>query len=527
MARRLQRTARVRSAIGVVIAGVVAPACSFHPAATGEDDDHRDASMVDTPPPPGCVTVDPTTPVEVAIAGTADDYALTITAQSSATSWGTTGNEAVVLDVIGETRGFIGHLVLHQGSTTFDYGMAIGALAASERVTVKVSSLSAPNAVLSACVVGKLVSATELGDAGEGLVHAPIYRWPIQKSFDDLPMVTGWSKARRGYQSVFTNEDGGTVAQCGGGAGGIQAEIGRWGRAADIEGDYSYDGTPSWGRCTNTTTTALRLEGQHPIVYMGDGHNRLFESRAGYGQTCGTGTPEKPNGDLDGWNVNNPDNSLAGDDGRVIVIRPLPVDLDALDYAAYPGRRDGLIDTYAPWLYRITALELQRENKIDDDKSLAMSRYLYADVRVSDVDGTGDSYCSPFVTSGFRLRVVTTTGQQIDGPQITKDYAGASHDWKRIAIKLPAGVGVAEVDHLVFDAYDADGIYLTGLGDMFIAQPVGDNGATLYYVRHGVTPLAYYVDDDSSGCVGGVQDGGPGGSGTAYACAGSQVTLTK
>src|SRR5439155_3403369 len=135
----------------------------------------------------------------------------------------------------------------------------------------------------------------------EGVIDAPIFRWPVQKAFNDIPLVVGWSKVRKSYQTVMTNEDGGTAEQCGGGASGMQAEIARWGRSTDIEGHYSYGATPSWERCTgrvDVTATPVRMEGSHPIVYWGDGHNRLFEDRSGYGQTCGTGTPEQPDGDF-------------------------------------------------------------------------------------------------------------------------------------------------------------------------------------------------------------------------------------
>jgi hypothetical protein len=490
-----------------------------------------DAATDAAPEQAPCVDVDDSSPVYIGTAGAADDYALTLTAAaSSPTSWGEAGNEALVLDVAGAHHGFIGHLVMHQGHTTFDYGMAIGALDASEPVSVKVSTLSAQSAVRKACVgPAKLVSATELGAAGEGLVHAPILRWPVQKSFNDLPMILGWSKARHAYQTVFTNEDGGTAEQCGGGASGMQAEIARWGRSVDIEGDYSYGGAaPTWERCTGTvpvTTTALRMEAAHPILYYGDGHNRVFESRAGYGQTCGSGSPEKPDGDLAGWNTQSPSASLADDAGRVIIVRPLPVALDALGYGTFGGRREALVDTYAPWLYRITSLELAREGKIDNSKTLAMSRYLYVDVRVDDVGGSGDQYCATLgVSGGFKVRAFTTAGAQIDGPQITADYASSgNHDWKRVAIPLPAGTKASDIDHFVFDAYDDDGIYLTALGDAFIPQPAGPNGATLDYVRQGEEDVAYYVDDDSSSCTAGVNTGGPGG--TPYACAGGAVTV--
>jgi len=492
-----------------------------------------DAGGPDDPSVPTCVDVDDSTAVAVGTADGAEEYALSLRVRSeSATKWDDAGNEALVLEVSGEQRGLIGHLVIHQGKTEHDYTMHLGALAAGEALRVRVSTLSAPNATRHACVFpADLTPASALGEAAKGLLDAPEFRWPIEKRFDDIPVVVGWSKARAAYQTVFTNEDGGTVAQCGGGADGVRAEIARWGRASDIEGSYSYGGaSPRWERCTGTvptTTTAVRLEGAHPILYFGDGHNRLFENRGGYGQTCGSATPEKPNGDLEGWNKNNPGNGIANDDGHVIILRPLPVDMDALGFARFGDRREGLADTYAPWVYRLTTLELSREGKIDGNKTLAMSRYLYVDVRVADVGGSGDQYCATLgVRSGFKLRAITTSGVQIDGPQITADYASnGAHDYKRVAIPLPAGVGAADIDHFVFDAYDGDGIYVTALGDAFIPIADGPNGAKLDYVRTGETEYAYYVDDNSNSCNNGVNTDGPGG--TAYACKGGQVTLPR
>ncbi|HEX2687940.1 MAG TPA: hypothetical protein VHN14_15035 [Kofleriaceae bacterium] len=514
-------------------------ACAAGAAAcrlAGSSDRGDDGVAPDTPPADDlsavapCLTIDDTAAVVVASATSAEEYGLVVTAQAaSATSWATAGNEALVLEVQGTGGRLISHLVLHQGAAAFGYGMHVGALVAGEPVAVKVSALSAASAVRQACVSAVLTPSSAMGAAGEGLVNAPIFRWPVQKRFDDLPVVLGWSKARKAYQTVFTNENGGTVVQCGGGASGIQAEIARWSRAADIEGNYAYAGTPQWERCTGTvavTTTPVRVEASHPILYYGDGHNRLFESRGGYGQTCGTGAPEKADGDLAGWNVSNPSNALASDDGKVIILRPLPVDLDALGYASFGGRREALIDRYAPWLYRITSLELSREGKIDNITSLTMSRYLYIDVRVDDVGGSGDPYCALSVSGGFKLRAVTPSGTEINSSQITAAYAGnGGPDWKRVAIPLPAGTTTADVAKFRFDAYDNDGIYLTAIGDAFIPQASGANGATLTYLRQGERALTYYVDDDSSSCAGGTNSDGPGG--TPYTCTGSFVDVAK
>jgi hypothetical protein len=461
-------------------------------------------------------------PVTIATAATADEYALTVDVESaSPTRWDEANNEALVLEVSGAHRGLIGHLIVHQGHTRFDYAMHVGALAAGEAVQVKISPLSASKAThrASACAA-TLVAVSTLGEAGEGVKNAPEFRWPIQKAFDDVPLVVGWSKSHKSYTTVMTNENGGTAEICGGGATGMQTELARWGRSTDIEDHWHY-GKPHFERCTGSGETPVRMEAAHPILYEGSGHNRLFESRGGYGQVCGSGKADKPDGDLDGWNVHNPGNSLADDVGRVIILRPLPVDLDALGYAEFTGRREALSDHYAPWIYRLSSLELQREHKIDNAKTFAMDRYLYLDVRIANVGGEGDSYCTKLVHGGFKIRVTTKKGVTFASPQMTKKYAGGQHNWKRIAIVMPAGVTAGDIEHLAFDAFDKDGMYLTAVGDAFVAKPEGDNGAKLDYVRKGTTARSDYVDDDRSGCKSGVNHAGPGG--TAYTCVGSRV----
>ena len=479
-----------------------------------------------------CVAVDNRTQTRLAVAPAADEYVLTVDLQAaSATSWGEKGNEALVLEVSGAQRGLIGHLIVHQGRTRFAYAMHVGALAAGEAIAVRVSKLSAPKAVPEATACGaKLIAVATMGALAEGVRNAPELRWPVQKSFDDVPLVVGWSKSHRSYTTVMTNEDGGTAMICGGGAAGMRAEIARWGRSLDIEDQYKY-GEGNWERCTKGGATLagvpLRMEGAHPILYWGNGHNKVFESRGGYGHACGTHPAEKADGDLDGWNVNNPGNDLADDAGRVIILRPLPVELDPLEYQHFGGRREALADRYAPWIYRLSSLELAREGKLDNAKTFAMDRYLYVDVQVAGVGGRGDSYCARLgVRGGFKLRAVTKRGEEISSPQITAAYAsGGRHDWKRVAIALPKGITAADIDHFVFDAYDQNGIYLTGLGDAFIPRAEGDDGATLDYVRRGITSYADYVDDDRSSCRGGTIAGPD--KGDQATCVGGSVKLPK
>jgi hypothetical protein len=413
--------------------------------------------------------------------------------------------------------------------------MHVGALAAGDELTVRVSPLTAKNATPSACIT-KVTLTSDLGTMAEAIANAPIVKWPTEKSFDDLPVLLGWSRSGKSYQLTYTNENGGTCALCGGGPRGVKSEIARWGRALDMEGVYGYGPSGHFERCDGVIPPAPgkpRMHDAHPVLYYGDGHNRIFESRAGYGETCGTGADKTPNGALKGWNTGNPGSDESKDDPFTIVLRPLPVDMDAVGANKYGGRREGIVDTYAPWLYRLTDSELHREGKIDNVQTLVMTRYLFLDVYAMDVGGSGDATCGPIpqfpqlthVTGGFVVRAIAKNGTVSNGPQMTADYFGTSNGAagvKRIAIPLAAGVTAADIVKITFDAYDNDGIYWMALGDAFIPQPSGSNGATLTYVNKGMKTVNQYVDDGNDGCVNGVNTK----NGVAYPCAGSLYTLT-
>jgi hypothetical protein len=483
--------------------------------------------------PPADCAID-VTAAETALATvtTGGEQVLTIDARStSKTSWAEEGNEAVVLEVLHAGQR-VGHLVLHQGQDAFTYAMHAGALEAGDALTVRVSPLTAPRAQKSACIT-KVTLAPPPPELAEGVAHAPIVKWPTEKSFDDLPILLGWSKAGKSYQLAYTNENGGTVALCGGGARGVRSEIARWGRGLDIEGVWAYGGAGRFERCTGVVPpapNAPRMQDQHPVLYYGDGHNRVFESRGGYGDECGTGSDKTPDGALQGWNTNNPGDDLADDDPYTIVLRPVPVDMDALGVRKYAGRREGIVDTYAPWLYRLVDSELAREGKIDGSMTLPMSRYLFVDVYAKDVGGSGDGTCGPVpitpqithVTGGFKLRAVAKDGTVSDGPQMTVDYfGGGGSGVKRVAVPLAAGVTAADVTKVTLDAYDDDGIYFLAIGDAFVPVPDKTNGARLEYVNEGMKSANVYVDDGSSGCVAGksLKDG------VEYPCVGSAYTL--
>lgn len=474
--------------------------------------------------PRGCTEIG-TGIADLATAPADGEGILTVHAQAlNQTSWGESGNEAVVLEVLKDGGKRLAHLVLHQGADAFAYTMHTGALKKGEKLSVRVSSLTAKNARKAACINTAGIAAAPANMA-EGVANAPIFKWPAAKAFNDLPVVSGWARKAKSYQAVYTNEDGGTVALCGGGVDGMQSEIARWGRGVDIEGAYTYGNGPWFERCGGAKV-APRMEGTHAVLYYGNGHNNLFESRGGYGQACGTKADVKANGDLEGWNKNNPGNEEDKDDPFTIVLRPAPVDMEL------GGSREDLVNAYAPWLYRVLDSELKREKKVDGKKVRSMEQYLYVDVYANDVGGSGDATCGPVsfvpgishVTGGFKLRAIAKDGTVSDGPQMTKDYFGGDGNGvKRVAVPLAAGVKASDIVKLQFDAYDDDGIYFLGIGDAFVPRATGTNSATLDYLNKDAIKRAdVYVDDNNDGCTGGnnTKDG------KAYKCVGSAFTLS-
>ena len=471
------------------------------------------------------VRLDPFSLEALATAGSSDEYALHLFARSaSRTSWGESGNEAVVLEVWNGST-FVGHLILTQGADGATYSMHVGAMNAGDSLSFRVSPYTAAHAELAAEVSGvTLTAASQMGKAAEGLRNAPIVNWPAEVRFIDTPIMLGWAASDQSYQLVNTKESGGTVVYCGGGSLGYEAEFSGWGRAEDIDFVYSYGSVPTWFRCTGETRLSehpLHFQDQHPVVYYGDGHNNLFESRGGYDQTCGTDLAASPFGALHGWDLDNPGNDPSLDPRYTLVLRPLPVDMDALGYAQSWGRREALVDHF-PSLYRLTDLELRRLGKIDERHTLDMERYLFADITASSVQGFSDQVCNILHIGGFKL-FANTADASFGSPQVTGPFFGDGVQTKRVAIKLDAPHAASDFQSFTFRALNLDGIYLLGQGDAFLVSPVGDNSAELHYVHRGVRPLAQYVDEDFSSCENGVNSDGP--DGGSYPCVGGEFTF--
>jgi hypothetical protein len=465
------------------------------------NDGASDAAIDAADAAPQCFTVTDAAAVTIATASASGEHVLQFDgASASATSWGAAGNEALILE-IAKNGAFVTHVILHQGATSFGYGTHVGALAQGDVITARVSTLSAQNAVRSATVCSTaLTPSSTLGALQPAIDNAPIWVWPIQKSFDDVPLVVSWSPG--GYSTFFTNENGGTTELCGGGAKGLEAEIRLWGRACDIESDYSY-AQSTFERCTgSSSSTMLRFEHAHPFLYHGDGHNRAFEDRSGYGNTCGSSSDNAPDGTLTGWGSSNPDPK---DDLKYsIILRPIPFATSAVAYAFGGSPRERVLTKDAPWMFRLAGLETAREGKIDNSQTLTWDRYLHADVYVADVDGTSSSCPITGINGGFRLRAHATNTNVTSSSGEVTSASVSGQQWKHVSVPLDAVHVPSDFDQLIFDAYDNDGIYLLGIGDVYVLTANGKNGATVAAVRTGAKTMGEYVDDDLSGCVNGM-----------------------
>ena len=121
---------------------------------------------------------------------------------------------------------------------------------------------------------------------------------------------------------------------------------------------------------STSTTTAMRMKARTRSSTTATATTGCSRAAAATARPAAPAGPRRPTATSPAGTCSNPGNALADDAGRVIILRPLPVDMDALGYAQFGGRREALADRYAPWLYRLTSLELAREGKIDDTQDV-------------------------------------------------------------------------------------------------------------------------------------------------------------
>jgi hypothetical protein len=495
------RFARLFAAVASLGSAVPFASCVDPSDQACEDGAECDSGMIDIDSKAdGVPCITPAVPtINLRAPTAAGEIGVRLDITSNATSWGESGNEGVILELSQADR-FIGHMILHQGATRFSYDMHLGKIDSAKPVLAKLSKLSASKSALKVCVHARTFLPVAAGADGDKQRNAPVYLRPIEKRFDDVPLLVGWSSAKKSYVTVYSSENGGTVELCGGGSKGMQAEISRWGRSTDIEGLYSYaDGADggTWNRCTGKTSmadVALRKDGSHPLFYYGDGHNRVFENRAGYGATCGSAKAEKPASYV-GWGAGSAQESAADDNKHSITLRPWPVDLDPLGFATFAGRSEALANTYAPWIYRVASLELARERRIDEQRVFDIGGYIYADVLVTGTAGQGDSFCSAEpAAGGFAVSVVTRNGKRWPGARITGSVVGAGKGWKRVAIPVDAVAKLADIVAIEFQSFDGNAITLHAIADVFRASAAGGNGAVIDYRLRGEKNLNLQSD---------------------------------
>ena len=241
------------------------------------------------------------------------------------------GREAAVLSLAVDGR-YSQHVVLFRGDEA-DYRVLLGPLAPGEhRLSLSLDARRSPHAVGPVRVADVAVSTVGAAlPEHEALAHAPLFharRHSVER-FTDLPLLT-WVETRptdRGreltYSVVFSHEDGGTPAD---------RLMATWGRVTDIELVYTVELDAAGvvlreeyqGRDHVIEPFRGRKEGRHPVLHVVT-KNNMVSNR-------GPSTPR---------------------------LAPAPVAF-ALDGVS----REAVMDAH-PWTYRVSALEVRRERRVD------------------------------------------------------------------------------------------------------------------------------------------------------------------
>lgn len=266
------------------------------------------------------------------------EVGLTMHASAPGTNWGKPGAEAVILTMAVDGR-YNQDVTLYLGSTPHDYKVLLGHLRRGQHTLSY--RRNARYSAKGAQTFDASFQAQVLDDPA--LAHAPVLyiRPNTVGKFSDLPLLAWyeWLDEPGGrvlqFSTIFSNEDGGTDTL---------ALLARWGRTLDIEHLYRWTPSSEIFQASNHKETTFhgRKIGQHPILYDVTDNNN-FEARR---------------------------------QGRAplrVILWPVPADLSK-------HSRELLADEN-PWLYRVMAEEMSRENKLGLTGDLR--GYLYVEAKVT------------------------------------------------------------------------------------------------------------------------------------------------
>ena len=297
-------------------------------------------------------------------AGARSEALLELTASSPGASWVEPGREAAAVRIFVDGQ-WQQDLLLYGGAEPFTYRLSLGQVTAGEHVLrIDLNREQTARGLMRAAVdkaVVRLIAESE--PEFTALAHAPVLfaREDTIGRFSDVPLLMYYETERQGettiyrYTVIFSNEDGGTQTS------GLMA---RWGRTTDIE----------W-------VSEVHLDQRGNVVreiYQGVNH----ETKDFRGQRVGA-HPE-----LLIASVNN-NFSDERQSGLRFALAPRPVDLTS-------ASREVVMDRH-PWIYRVMAEEMIRENKITPTRTLGESiidlrHYLYLDINSTQRNGAVISF---------------------------------------------------------------------------------------------------------------------------------------
>lgn len=343
------------------------------------------------------------------------EVVMSLTASAPGASWAREGAEAPLCDVSVDGR-LNQNVVIFQGEESWTYKVFLGRFAPGphELVIEKNSRWSAPNAGLQLGKV-ELKQITPSNREYAAISHAPILQaradtigrysdLPLLMYYEDLPASTGQTLQ---YTIIFTNEDGGTATD---------ALMARWGRTTDIE--YVY---------------RLQLDRSGKVL------KEVFQA------------PDHKELDFHGEKQNDHPLILDATLNNVFSDRGFtPVHYRMLPFRAdlSGASREKVMDLN-PWTYRLTAQEMQKEQKVrafgvDASPKIGDPRdYLYLEFS-SQNDGCG-------LVAWAKLAGDSAWHSSHQG---RLDLSITRSGWARTAIELPPGTSASQIEQVAFECLD-------------------------------------------------------------------------
>ncbi len=289
---------------------------------------------------------------------------LDLKALAPGTSWIQKNSEAATVTIFVDNR-YHQDVITFAGSQSFTYRVMLGRVGAGSHL-LRIEYHRKQSARQASTIKIEDVKIRLIDRADPEFIaisSAPIlYARPNSIGrFSDLPLLMYYETGRNGrgitirYTVIFSNEDGGTQTS---------ALMARWGRTTDIEWvtetQFDLQGVPIrttfQGIEHEAKTFRGNREDDHPLLVVASDNNNFADD---------------------------------GSSGLRFALRPIAVDLSQ-------SSREGVMDQH-PWIYRVMAEEMIREEKITSVRTLGeriadLRSYLYLDATSHQQNGAALSF---------------------------------------------------------------------------------------------------------------------------------------